>query len=76
MIPFEIAKELLEVPESIIKEYARHFAEDGQPNNSFAKLLEYAKTFRHAGVNPIFLANKDGTSFAVSSNKTFLKKLH
>jgi len=76
MIPFEIARELHEVPESIIREYARHFEEEGNTNNSFSKLLEYAQVFRHAETKPIFLANQDGTSFAVSSDKTFMKKLH
>ena len=77
MIPFELAKELHEVPESIIKEYARHFTEiQGIEKNTWVQLLECAKIFRHAGVKPIFLANHDGTKFAVSSDETYLKRLH
>jgi hypothetical protein len=76
MIPLEIAKELHPVPESVIQEYADHFGEVAGQKNTFTKLLDAAAVFRVAGAKPIFLATKDGMGYAVSSNKTFMKKLH
>ncbi len=76
MIPFELAKELHSVPESIVREYADHFGEIEGQKNTFTKLLDAAALFRVAGAKPIFLATKDGMGYAVSSDETFMKKLH
>lgn len=72
MIPKEIAKELHTVPESIVREYADHIGGD----NNFRKLLESAAIFRHVNATPIFLANKDGSEWAVSSEETYCQRLH
>jgi len=76
MIPAEVAKELHIIPEAVILEAGEFHKQQGQPNNWTTKLLEKAAIFRHAGMKPIFLANKDATSFAVSSIETYQKKLH
>lgn len=76
MIPAELAKELHIIPESIILEAGEFHKSQGQANNWTTKLLEKAAIFRHAGMKPIFLANKDGTSFTVSSTETYMTRLH
>jgi hypothetical protein len=76
MIPLELAKELHAVPESIVREYADHFGVVEGKKNSFMKLLDAAAIFRIAGTKPIFLSTKDGMGYAVSSEATFMKKLH
>lgn len=76
MIPHEIAKELHIVPESVIREAGEFHKSQGQERNWTTKLLEQADIFRHAGMKPIFLANKDATAFTVSSKETFQRKLH
>lgn len=72
MIPKDIAKELHSVPESIVREYADHIGGE----NNFKKLLEAAAIFRHVNANPIFLANRDGSEWAVTSEETYLTNLH
>ena len=76
MIPHEVAKELHIVPEALVKEYAEHLESNGVELNNFTKLLAKAALFRHAGLTPIFLANKDASQFAVSSEETYCRKLH
>jgi hypothetical protein len=69
----EIAKQLHEVPESMIKEAAEMM---GGKDNGYKQLLKAAQIFRHAGATPIFLSNHDGSSYTVSSEETFNRKLH
>lgn len=76
MIPHEICKELHIVPESVIRDAGEWLKSQGQPNGWPVKLLEKAETFRHAGMKPIFLANKDATSFTVSSEETYMTRLN
>lgn len=76
MIPAELAKELHIIPESIILEAGEFHKSQGQANNWTTRLLEKAATFRHAGMKPIFLSNKEGTSFTVSSEETYQRRLH
>ncbi len=76
MIPIELAKELILVPEAIVVDYANHIGVVEGQKNSFMKLLDAAAIFRLAGAKPIFLSTKDGTGYAVSSNETFMRKLH
>ena len=76
MIPNELAKELHQISETMVRDAGEYLKQTGQTINWTTKLLEKADAFRHAGAKPIFLANKDGTKFAISSEETFQKKLH
>jgi hypothetical protein len=73
MIPLEVAKTLHPVPEHVVRDYADHM---GPGDNAFRKLLEQCALFRHAQMKPVILANKDGSEWVVSSEETFMQRLH
>jgi hypothetical protein len=72
MIPTEISKELHEIPESVIRAASDYIG----GTNNFTKLLDAAALFRHVGARPLFMANQDATMVCVTSQETFMKKLH
>lgn len=73
MIPLELANQLVEIEENVI----RHAAEAiGDESNTFRKLLYYGEIYRKAGLNPIYLTTPDYGSYAVSCEETFRKRLN
>ena len=72
MIPEEIAIDLHEVPEEVIKEFVNSYGD----KSVWKRMSNAAKVFRHAGATPIFLATPDNSQFCVSSEETFRTRLH
>lgn len=60
------------VPENIIERSARAVGGD----NNFTKLLNAAKEYREADLDPIFLLDPDTMDVIVIVKETFQKKLH
>ena len=72
MIPKEVIKVLHEVPEEVIKDAAKFV---GGKTSGWHKLLKAAQIFRHAGLTPVFLSNKECSQFCVTSEESYKNEI-
>lgn len=74
----DIEKIMISVPEHIVKEAAAVVKmTEPDSNNNFQKVLNAGEAFKEAGLEPIYILNKDDMSIQVITKETFnKKKLH
>ena len=65
---------LVKVPESVVISAADCMLDD--PYNSFARVLEYGREFKEAGMTPMYILDKEKMDIHVVAEETFGKKLN
>ncbi len=65
-----------EVDETIILEANTMCCAMGDVNNSFAKVLNQAKTYKDMGLTPIYFLDMDTQTLHVKIKETYEKKLN
>lgn len=73
MIPAEVTRDFVEVPEEVIKKGAEMFGGD---QNNFAQLLYNGSVYRKAGLEPMYMINNNQTMMIVTCRETWAQKLH